>query len=96
MKISICENCANFHQHYTYSKFGFSKIECGHCSKKKMKKKECNFFEENKNNFTTEINIMQLINDCNKQIKFMIKKLNNIINSTQQIKEQTKVILKKR
>lgn len=60
MKISVCENCKHIHQHYTYSKFGFLKIDCGHCAKRKMKKKDCNFFEESKNNTINEISIMQL------------------------------------
>ena len=41
--------------------FGFSDVQCGHCHKKLMKKKECGCFEEGNVTKEKELTILQKI-----------------------------------
>ena len=39
-----CYNCRYFYQHYVITSIGIRPIDCGHCSKRKIKAKELNKF----------------------------------------------------
>lgn len=61
MKKEICEKCENFIKHYSYSKFGITKLKCGHCYKHQMSKKDCKLFKETSKNLEQEISIFDEI-----------------------------------
>lgn len=61
MKKEICKKCDNFINHYSYSKFGITKLKCGHCCKHQMNKKDCKLFKETSKNLEQEISVFDEI-----------------------------------
>lgn len=91
MKKSICANCKNFQPHYIYSKmFGFSKINCGHCHKKLMKKKDCRCYEKSDNNFDNEINIINYLHLYDRQIIYLSSEMGRLAGRLIELKEEIK------
>ena len=86
MKKEVCQKCKHFIQHYSYSnKFGVTKINCGHCYKRQMAKKECSMFEEKVQVNENEISIFDeivkykiILNSAISKIETMNSLLNNI------------------
>ena len=91
MKISICEKCKHFTQHYIHSKMlGFSDVKCGHCHKKLMKKKVCGCFEKGNETKEKEITAMHYLHNYNKQLNDLSCKLGNLINSIKSLENEVK------
>ena len=89
MKISVCEKCKHFTQHYIHSEmFGFSDVRCGHCHKKLMKKKDCGCFEENFKTDKNEFSIAQYLHNCDRKIIHLSEQMGKLINSLYQFKNE--------
>lgn len=91
MKISICEKCKHFMQHYISSKMlGISKVNCGHCRKKLMKQKDCGSFEENFENNKPLLTIFHYANLYERNLIQLSTKLSNLSNEIKSLQEQLK------
>lgn len=96
MKKSTCAKCKHFYQHFMYSQMlGFSKIDCGHCCKNLMRKKECGFFEERHENFEKEIAIMQYLHNYDRQLNGLSLKLGTLVNAIKQLKTEVEYLFNK-
>lgn len=96
MKITICSKCKNFTPHYSHSKkFGFSKINCGHCRKKLIKKKDCGCFEQSNENFEEEISILDRLYNFDIQLERLSFNFETLINSVNTLKTEILNLLNK-
>ena len=96
MKIEVCEKCENFIQHYTYSKFGLTKINCGHCHKRQMNKKECSLFKETEQTFEDEISIFAEIVKYKIIFNSVIYKINTLGSVLDNIEKQVQSLIKEK
>ena len=88
-KLEICEKCDNFVQHYTYSKWlGFTKIDCGHCYKRQLNKKECALYKESSRNYDKEISILNQVLKYEKQLKDLISNINTLSEALNNLKRK--------
>ncbi len=88
-KLEICEKCEHFVQHYTYSKWlGFKKIDCGHCYKRQMNKKECALFEEASENYDEEVSILNQVLKYEKQLKDLIFNIKTLSGALDNLKKE--------
>jgi len=97
MKLDICEKCENFIQHYCYSnKFGITKINCGHCYKRQMNKKQCALFKETQKTNEKEISIFDEIVKNKIIFKSVIFKIETINFSKNKIEKEIKTLNKEK
>lgn len=68
--------------------FGFSKIDCGHCHKRLMKKKDCNRFEESAENFENEIDIINYLHIYNRQIIHLSGEMGRLVGRLIELKKE--------
>ena len=95
MKKEICQKCENYIQHYSYSKFGITKMDCGHCYKRQMNKKECKIFKESSKNFEQEISIFDEIAKYKFTFNTIFFKLETLNSMLDKIENEIKLISKK-
>lgn len=97
MKISFCEKCEHFAQHYIYSKkFGITKTDCGHCHKKQMNKKECSLFKETNKTNENEISIFDEITKYKIIFNSVIYKINTLSSALDNIEKQIQSLIKEK
>lgn len=82
-----CYNCRYFYQHYIIHLKGIRPLECGHCSRQKIKAKElskfpfrvgCEFWEYKEDSDRSRKSIVDALNKMEKEIHeiLLILKLN--------------------
>lgn len=96
MKKEICEKCKNYVQHYSYSKFGISKMNCGHCFKRQMSKKECTMFKEKETTCENEISVFDEIIKYQLMFKSVIFKIETLTSSLEKIQSNVKLLIKEK